>query len=101
MAIAAPLKQIGTVRSPVPRQYPHLRPMTHADGQVHHRNDLRRSQRPAPPQHDVVQVLEWNGDRFADVVDRIEQVLDAQELKVPRTRCCSPITSAKAFAAAR
>ena len=32
---------------------------------------------------DVVQVLEWNADRFADVVNRIEQVLDTEEFQVP------------------
>ena len=66
-------------------QHPDLRAVRQPDEQVHQRNGLRRAQRPAAPEHDVIDVLERDARALPDEVDGIQQVLDREHLHLPRT----------------
>ena len=56
-------------------EHPHLRPVKHADQQVHAGRELPGPERPALLQHEVVNVLEPQAGDFAEDVERIQQLL--------------------------
>jgi len=56
-------------------EHPHLRPVKHADHQVHAGRELSRPERPALLQHEVVNVFEPQAGDLAEDVERIEQLL--------------------------
>ena len=66
--------------APVLRQQPDRWPMIHPDRGLQDRNQLRAAQRPAIPDHPVVDVLNAQAGHAPDGIERIEQLLQIDQL---------------------
>ena len=57
--------------------------MVEPDGELQHAHDLRAAQRPAAPEHQVVNVLHAHAGERTNEVQRVQMFLQIEEMNVP------------------